>query len=120
MQCIAKDNKLYIEQFQSFMSEVVFTATIGDDTPAAQQGLSGEYYFLEVEDWTFDSTNSLLDKLVELQGKPKTIVLMKDGVISKHHFKDAFGAEMGLKYITKEEKAQITEAYNKWKLQNPL
>lgn len=119
MQCIAEDKSFDVQKYRAFMSEVAFTATTDEgDTPALQQGMSGEYYLLEYEDWNQDAASSVFDKDKKLKGKPKTIVVMKDGVISKHYFEDAIGVEIGLKYVTKAEKAKITAAYNKWKQQN--
>lgn len=119
MKCIAEDKSFDMKQYQEFLSEVAFTATpVDGDTPASQQGMSGEYYLLEYEDWDQEAASSLFDKNVELRGKPKTIVVMKDGVISKHYFENTIGAQLKLKFVSKDEKAQITAAYNKWKQQN--
>lgn len=40
---------------------------------------------------------------------------MKDGVITKHHFENKIGIQLGLKFVSKEEKLRITETYHKWK-----
>lgn len=119
MQCIAEDKSFDVQKYRAFMSEVAFTATTDEgDTPALQQGMSGEYYLLEYEDWNQDAASSVFDKDKKLKGKPKTIVVMKDGVISKHNFEDTIGVQFGLKFVTKAVKAKITAAYNKWKQQN--
>lgn len=102
------------------MSNIAFTATVVDgDYPESQQGMSGEYYLLELEDWNLDDTTcTLFDKDESLKGKPKTILVMKDGVISRHHFENTIGVRLGLRYVGKEEKTKITDAYNKWKGEN--
>ena len=90
------------------MSDKAFTAkVVSDETPASQQGMSGEYYLLEYSDWNFEND--------ELKDKPKDIVVMKDGVITKHHFEDTIGIQLGIKFVSKEEKQRITETYHKWK-----
>ena len=70
---------------------------------------------LELEDWNFENTTDLFDKNDELIDKPKDIVVMKDGVITKHHLEDTIGIQLGIKFVSKEEKQKITEAYHKWK-----
>lgn len=42
-------------------------------------------------------------------------MVIKDGVITKHHFEDKIGCQIGIKYVGKEEKQRIVESYNKWK-----
>ncbi len=119
MQCIAEDKSFDVNQYQSFLSEVAFiAATQEEDTPTSQQGMSGVYYLLEYEDWNQEVVTSLSVTVEEFKGKPQTIVVMKDGVISKHYFENTIGVQFGLEIVGKEEKARITEAYNKWKQQN--
>lgn len=40
---------------------------------------------------------------------------MKDGVISEHIFEDETGAIFFCKYVGREEKQRIIEAYEQWK-----
>ena len=102
-----------------FLQTHCFTATIIDgETPAKQQGMSGEYIILEIADWNQNSPTSLFDKNEELRGKPKDILMMKDGVISQHHFENAIGVVLGIKEVSKEEKQRINKAYEEWKRQN--
>ena len=113
---LIKQNSSYMPDFMKFMENIVFTATMVDgDTPASKQGLKGEYYLFEFGDWDMESLNSLWDKNTELQGKPKNIVLMKDGNVSTHYFENSIGCQFGGKWISKEEKQQILEQYRKWK-----
>ena len=53
-----------------------------------------------------------------MRGKPKDILVMKDGIISRHHFENTIGAQFGLKQVGKEEKLRINKAYEEWKKQN--
>ena len=109
----------YEKPYYTFMSDKIFTVTvISEDTPAAAHGMSGEYYLLEYEKWNHNRLDNLVDKNTELKGKPKDILVMKDGIISEHHFEDTIGAAIGLKYVGKEEKAAISEAYDNWKRQH--
>lgn len=87
---------------------------LNDDTPAQRQGMSGEYMVLKFEDWTIMNGTSLLNKNNELRGKPKTIVVMKDGILSEHFFENTIGVQISCKYVGKEEKQRIIEAYKKW------
>jgi tetratricopeptide (TPR) repeat protein len=99
-----------------FLSSHVFTATVVEgNTPARQQGMSGEYVLLEYADWTQESPTSLSDVIEGWRGKPKDIVVWKDGIISKHHFEDFIGVNISLKQVTSEERQRINEAYEKWK-----
>lgn len=96
-------------------STMAYTLTcIEGDTPAQKQGMSGEYFVLEFADWTIQSDTSLINKNDELRGKPKTIVVMKDGVISEHFFESTIGAQISCKYVGMEEKQRIIEAYEQW------
>ena len=82
--------------------------------------MEGEYVLLEYNDWREDSPVSLLDKNAEYKGKPKDIVVLKDGVISKHHFEDVMGVQLGVKEITKEERERINQLYKTWKRDQAL
>ena len=104
---------------KAFCEDHCFTTTIAEgNTPASQQGMSGEFILLEFAEWNQDSPFSLFDKINELTGKPKDILVMKNGVISEHHFQGALGAYSGVKYVGKEEKQRINKAYEEWKKQN--
>lgn len=107
---------LETDKLNDFYQEHCFTETVVDgDTPSRQQGMSGEYILLEYSDWIETSKVSLYDKNKELNGKPKDIVVLKDGVITKHHFDNMIGARLGIKQITKEERKQINQLYEQWK-----
>ena len=98
------------------MKEYVFTATVVDgNTPANEQGMSGEFIVLEFGDWNIESKVSLFDKSEELRGKPKTITVMQGDIIRHHHFEDKIGVQLNLKKVGKEEKQRIISEYKKWK-----
>ena len=98
------------------MKDYVFIATTEDgDTPARQQGMSGEYIMLELADWNISDTISLLDINIGLRGKPKSIVVMKEDTISQYHFENSIGIHYNLKFIGQNEKKRIIKFYNKWK-----
>jgi hypothetical protein len=77
--------------------------------------MEGEYILLEFADWTEESTTSLANKNNELRGKPKDIVVLKDGIIEKHHFENTIGVQLGIKQVSKEERAKVDRAYAEWK-----
>ena len=102
--------------FKGLIETMAFTATtVGDDTPAAHAGMEGEYVVLEFADWTIESDSSLFDKNAELQGKPKTIVVMKGDAISQYHFENTIGVRLNFKKIGSQEKQRILKAYREWK-----
>ena len=102
-----------------FLSEHVFTVEVaGDDAPAAQQGMTGEYYLLEFADWNQESKTSIYDKMDEMTGKSKDILVLKDGKVSLHHFEDEIGIINDIKEVSKEERQRINKAYGNWKKQN--
>lgn len=106
-------------EYLKIVSEYLFTATIlSSDVPAAAQGMSGEYLLLEYADWHQDCTTNLFQKNAELKGEPKSILVMKDGEIKRYHFENTIGAQLGLKYVGKEERERVNKAYNKWKKEN--
>ena len=121
-------NELLIAKYQltltsgnlsDFLSNHSFTIEVTEnDTPAAQQGMSGEYYLLEYSDWKQDCTTSLFDEMDKRRGKPKDLLVMKDGKVSLHHFENKIGIQYGIKEVGKEEKQRINKVYEAWKKQN--
>ena len=101
---------------KEYMADKAFTATVmGDNTPAAKQGMKGEYILLEFADWTQDSPVSLFKKNDEYRGKPRDILVSKDGIVSSHHFENTIGVMFNIKQVGKEEKQRINKAYKEWK-----
>ena len=106
-------------KIKPFMSNHCITATVlPGENAASAQGLSGEYILLAFADWDQDSQQSLFSKVDELLEFPKDLVLMKDGVVSRHHFEKRLGFNFGVKQMTKQEKQQINQAYKKWQEDN--
>lgn len=117
--CVKYQQAIANNIITEYREDKCFTATIIEgETPASQQGMSGEYILLEYADWNQDSSTSMFDKNDELRGQSKNLLVMKDGIISEHHFENAIGAQFGVKYIGKEEKQRINKAYEEWKKQN--
>ena len=106
-----------LQKYYEFMSTHILTVNTIDGSVATQAGLNGSYYILSIEDWEFIQPQSIIDKIISLQGKPKKIVIMKDGVISEHYFENSLGMRTGFSIITKEEKQKIVDAYSLWKRQ---
>ena len=121
-------NELLIAKYQQtvlsgnltdFLSAHAFTIEVtDDDTPAGQQGMSGEYYLLEYSEWNQDSMTSLFDEMDERKGKPKDLLVLKDGVVSQYHFENKIGVQYGIKEVDKEEKQRVSKAYEAWKKKN--
>ena len=112
----AKAKGIELPGFKEFTQSSTFICTTLDgNTPASKAGMSGEYYVLEFADWTMDSDVSLLAKNEELQGKPKTIVVMKGDEISLFHFENTIGVRFAFKKVGEEEKQRIIKAYHEWK-----
>lgn len=110
-------NALSKQHSQLSFANILFIATvIDDDNPARQQGMDGEYVVLKFADWAIDSTLSLFDINSKMRGKPKTIVVMKDGKISQHSFENTIGIQLSLKYLDKAEKGEIVKLYKEWEL----
>ena len=110
---------LHKGKIKAFMTNHCITATVNaGENAASAQGLSGEYVLLEFADWNQDSETYMIDKASQLREAPKDLLLMQDGVISRHHFENRLGFTFGVKEITKEEKQRINQAYKQWKEQN--
>ena len=92
---------------------------VDGDTPARKQGMTGEYILLELADWNLNSETSLFLKSDETENHPIDIVIMKNDVVEKHHFKDKIGIEYQLRKFSKEEIEHINAVYKKWKSNPP-
>ena len=126
---ISKINELQedilLERYQSSIDEGIKIDSLANytfviicdegDTPAKQQGMTGEYVLLELADWNLDSNTSLFTKSAETQDQPIDIVIMRNDVVEKHHFKDKVGITYHLKKFSKEEIGHIKSVYKKWK-----
>lgn len=102
---------------KDFMKDKVWIVAILDgDSPATALGLSGEYYLLDYNAWNCFGNESIYEEMEKADGKPKDIVIMKDGNISKHHFDDKMGVYISLKKVSTDELADIKRQYQKWKV----
>ena len=105
-QIISLQNRL-LEQEPATVYTITFEGESSD--------LSGEYVVLEFANWSIDSTNLLFDVRDEMKGKAvPNVLMMKDGVISKHVLKDGT-VSLHLKEIGEKEKARIKKLYRQWK-----
>lgn len=94
---------------------ITFTPTEDYDSPARQQGLDGEYIILEYCGWHIGNEDMFVSTFNTYKTQPKNIVLIKDGVITEHHFEEKMGAYLKSKDLTKEEKQSLKETYEQWK-----
>lgn len=105
--------------FESLMSKSYVSFTVLNNTsPAYKKGLRGEYILLEYGDWNQDSFVSIKDKARELSGKPKRILVMKDGIISSYFFENNIGVNFEIKGTDENTKKGINIKYQKWKEEN--
>ena len=113
---ILKSDNSVLSRYCEFMADKTIVVTIKEgETPAAAQGMSGWYYLLEYADWNIESPTSLYDKIKETKDSSVDIVVLQNGVVSKHHFEDAIGAKFDLRYVEAEEKQQIIDKYKEYK-----
>lgn len=112
---ICKMDDSYKNSMMEYLSDKMHTGIVVENTPASEAGLSGEYYILEYEDWKYLDKAGLIDKSNELQGKPKTIVLLNDEGISKHSFENTIGIDYSMRKLTSEEMQSINQKYQEWK-----
>lgn len=93
------------------MKEYVYVGTVSAGSAAADQGLEGDYVLLEYNEWTILSTASAYPVILSTQDEPKTLLIMKDNVISQHHFDGPTGIVICLEKVGQEEKQRIVRAY---------
>lgn len=110
-------NPSYKSEYKAFLDDTAFIVTVLPTGAAfKQQGMRGQYYLLEFANWNINTPYCNLDDVIkENQGKPKSILVLKDGVIERHYFEDTIGIQNGLKYVSPEEKANINRLYQEWK-----
>ena len=106
-----------VAEFEDFMADKAFVVSVVDGGPASEKGLSGDYYLLEMGDWNCAKalTMNMNDEISRLTGKAKDIVIMKDGIVSRHHFDDKMGVQYILRKVPAEAKAEVEAAYAGWK-----
>ena len=100
----------------AFLSNHFFTITPQEgDNPARQQGMIGEYVLLEFADWTIYSDKSLFEIKEESLDKSVDILVIKDSIIEKFHFKGKMGVIIGIKEVEDSEFTRISKIYEDWK-----
>ena len=113
LHCIETDSK-YVDKITDFMSDKLWVGVVGHNMPTKVKGLTGEYYILEYEKWTYD-TNYNLETLPSFMDKPKTLVIFKGNEVSKHDSEEKIGMNFSIKKVTLAEKEEIARIYRQWK-----
>lgn len=122
--CMALENLIktnptdsIVARYQQFQSGTAVIAIIpgGVDTPAAKLGMSGIYFILEYGDWHIDKNDSFFDEFIRLQGKPRSVVFLKNDNIETHYFENTIGGNFMMRYVSSEEKNAIIETYKNMK-----
>ena len=115
---LAQTSEAYRSRFVSYMDDKMITAFVPKGmaaSPASQSGMAGTYFILSYTGWDIDSPTSYFANNAAMQGKPKDVVFMQDGVIIERHFDNMIGASMGMTYMSKEDKTRIRQQYHEWK-----
>jgi len=134
---VCPDSITLIDNIRESLLEVIYQAAINDggssdilsnstfsvicdegDTPAKQQGMTGEYVLLEYADWNMNSKVSLYDIFDQTKEAPIDIVIMRDDIVEKHHFEKNIGIRLHLKEVGKTERDRINKVYTQWKTKN--
>lgn len=101
---------------KEFKSEMVYTATLKDtNNPNLQKMMEKENIVLEYCDWTINSDKSLYLKVAQMIEKPKSIIVIIDGIINQQHIEDTQYVMINYKKVGVEEKQRILKAYKEWK-----
>ena len=105
-------------EFEELMSGYVILLTVMEgDNPASRLGMKGQYVLLEFDNWKTGTDSSIFQVNNSLRGKPKDILVYDDFGINSYHFESNLGAKMELWYLGKEEKENVLELYNQWKVE---
>ena len=119
MLCRYEKNLSAINPEDDFLNEIIIKAFFKKgDTPAQRQGLDGDYAILSLTGWNVADRGSFFKNLDSQAGKPIDIIVMRDGVFSKHHFDDKIGVTFYVKQVGKDERIRTLRAFENWKLQN--
>ena len=112
---LLESDKSKLIEFENFMADKVWIVTIeGENSHAAKPGLNGEYVIYKLGEWNLDCQKNIVDINDSLPGKPKDVVLYRDGEILQRHFENQIAMQLSLKFVGVEKKKQIEEAYKKW------
>lgn len=118
-ECLFSNRDLYEKEYSEFMENTVFLATVvSNDSPSVKEGMNGTYFLLSMGDWDMYSTEMLGDAVQRLKDSQKTIVVMKEDIVESYTFNGSMGLGLTPKYVGKEEKQRIIDAYNKWLKKN--
>ena len=101
-----------------FLDEIIFLAYFTEgDTPAQRQGLNGEYVLLSLTGWEVDSKHSFYANNENQMHHPIDLIVMKEDIISEHHFDDKVGVKFYIRQVGKSERSRIISIYEDWKRQ---
>lgn len=113
---LAAADAAYGAAWQQFRDSCMWVGRIVDgDSPAAAQGMSGTYFILEFGPWKCTGAEDLTDTNNALRGKPKDIVVLKDGTVSAHHFDTNIGMFLTPMRVSAAQREQVMALYRKWK-----
>lgn len=100
--------------------EIVCMTFKEDLSTTEMDGLRGDYYLLEFNGSRIISLTVLIKEFIDSKYKdqPVDVVLMKDGVITKHHFDKLIGTSFSARNIGHEERERINQLYEEWKREN--
>ena len=106
-----------VARYQQLQSETAVIAIIqgGIDTPAAKLGMSGIYFILEYGEWNVCKSDSFFDEFIRLQGKPRSVIFLKNDNVETHYFENTIGGNFMMRYVSSEEKNAIIETYKNMK-----
>jgi hypothetical protein len=79
--------------------------------------LNGQYYLVEFCDWNMLGDSSLFSVNNAMQGKPKTIAIIKDGEVHQYSFENVIGVQLGITMVTSAERQRIVNIYQRWRRQ---
>ncbi len=80
----ADANPEILPELTDYMADKLWIGIVeDDDMPAAEKGLSGEYYILEFGDWNFTRDYDASCMNEALQGQPKSLLLMQNDSIGR-------------------------------------
>lgn len=113
----AMNSTIKEKAFADFMAEHIFVERVSSKkVQAAELGLEGNYYLLELNDWTLTDGKSLVDANKQSAGKPKRLLYMKNDIIEEYYFDERpRGTSILLFYVGKEEKERILKIYDDFK-----
>ena len=108
--------KKAIGEYKEFLKDKIYYFIVASPNgPAAQLGLSGVNYLLQMNDWEADCLKDFLQMAAQYSGKSKNIVLFTPNGIKKLQFSNKLGAQVYIGRIPHEFKSIILNEYLNWK-----